>query len=65
MHPGSDDHNESGVDAQIHRNWDTSRYHNTAIQDEEVDGIPSLISDIDFFLDADDLSWLNSGPIDL
>jgi hypothetical protein len=65
MHPGSDDHNESAVDAQIHRNWDTSRYHNTAIQDEEVDGIPSLISDIDFFLDADDLSWLNSGPIDL
>lgn len=65
IHLGSDDHNESAGDAQTHRNCDTSGYHNTAIHDEEVDGIPSLISDIDFFLDADDLSWLNSGPIDL
>jgi hypothetical protein len=65
IHLGSDDHNEPAGDLQPPRSWDNSRYQNTDGLDEDVDGIPALTSDIDFFLDADDLSWLNSGPIDL
>lgn len=66
-------HEESASDPQAHRSWDNSRNQNASRlldevgrrHDEDFDGIPAIISDIDFFLDADDLSWLNSGPIDL
>jgi hypothetical protein len=72
IHLGANDHEESASDPQAHRSWDNSRNQNASRldevgrrHDEDFDGIPALISDIDFFLDADDLSWLNSGPIDL
>lgn len=65
IHLSSDDHNVSAGDPQPPRSRGNLRYQNTDGLDEDVDRIPDLTSDIDFFLDVDDLSWLNSGPIDL